>query len=231
MSRIIIIGCLLLLGFGNPVYAAPTDVYLVLYATHDGRTGHVGLAIDQYRIRVIDCADCSSGFRYDSVATGELTYFDLWPATDELSFQFLFRTVQAHYYRLPTGSAELPITVSSLLRLGLPHAMEDSCDGLLRLPTTPTRDFELVEFLQAKIDENEPFSTYDHNCADFAAAGLSVALERPIEARERVLTRLATTPNCLWRTVAALAGTRVLRDPGSQVLGSFDGQKIFYHKS
>ncbi len=231
MPRFLLVACLSVLASVSTVRAAPTDVYLVLYATHDGRTGHVGLAVDQYRIRVIECADCPAGVRYDTVATGELTYFDLWPATDDLSYQFLFSTVPAHYYRLPRGNTELPVTVRSLLRAGLPHAMEDSCDGLLQLPTSPTRDFELVDFLQGVIDGNAPFSTYEYNCADFVATGLSFALSRPIEARERVLLRSATTPNCLWRTVAALPDARILRDPGEKVRGSFDGQKIFYHKS
>ena len=231
MSRFLITGAVLLATLGAGLQAAATDVYLILYATHDGRTGHAGIAVDQYRIRVIDCADCPGGVRYDTAATGELTYFDLWPSTDDLSYQFLFSTVPAHYYRLPTGNTELPITVNSLLRLGLPHALEDSCDGLLKLPTSPTRDFELIEFLQAKIDGDEPFSTYTHNCADFVAAGLSFALMRPVEARERVLMRSATTPNCLWRTVAALPDARILRDPGDKVNGGFDGQRIFYHKS
>src|ERR1044071_162622 len=48
------------------------NVYIVIYATADGRTGHAGIAIDNYQVHIL-------GDKEDTVADGTLTYFDLWP--------------------------------------------------------------------------------------------------------------------------------------------------------
>ena len=225
--RIIIAGLLFLFA-GSQLRGGPTDVYLVLYATHDGNTGHVGIAIDKQRIRIGDCLDCPGGVRYDTVKTGELVYFDLWPALDDWTYAFFFGEVPAHYYRLPTSDVAVPITLNSLLRQGLPHALEGPCEGLLRLSTTPTQDTRLMQAFQALIDSGRPFSLYEYNCSDFVATGLNSALLPDISAEEWVLMRRATTPNALWRSLVERPDVTVLRDPGDLVGQAFNTAKIFH---
>lgn len=214
-------------GAQTQVQGKAADAYLVFYATHGGMTGHVGIAIDRNRVRITDCADCPGGVRYDTVSTGELVYFDLWPAEDKYTYRFFFGKTPAKYYRLPTSSAATPITVSTLLRKGLPHAMKDAVDGLARIPTTPSEDAELIAFMQGLIDEERPFSLYDFNCSDFVSAGLARIMPEPPVAEERVLARMSTTPNQLWKAVAAQPEIIILKDPGSKADGHFNSQRIF----
>jgi hypothetical protein len=209
------------------VQGRAADAYLVFYATHSGMTGHVGIAIDRNQVRITDCADCPGGVRYDTVSTGKLVYFDLWPAEDKYTYSFFFGNTPAKYHCLPTSSAATPITVASLLRKGLPHAMKDAVDGLAKIPTTPAQDAELIAFMQGMIDEERPFSLYDFNCSDFVSAGLAQILPEPLVAEERVLARMSTTPNRLWRAVANQSGTIILKDPGSKADGHFNSQRIF----
>ena len=214
-------------GARPQVQGKAADAYLVFYATHGGKTGHVGLAVDVNRVRITDCAACPSGVRYDTVRTGELAYFDLWPAEEDYSYSFFFGEVPAQYYRLPTSSAATPITVRRLLQEGLPHAMKNAVDGLARLPTSPTEDAELIAFMQRLIDEDRPFNLYNFNCSDFVSAGLDRVLPERPAAEERVLASMATTPNRLWKAVATQTSVTILKDPGTKADGRFNSQRIF----
>ncbi len=229
MSRITLILLVAVCFFGAraQVQGKAADAYLVFYATYGGMTGHVGLAIDINRVRITDCADCPGGVRYDTVSTGELAYFDLWPAEDDYSYSFFFGETPAKYVRLPTSSAAPPITVNLLLRKGLPHAMKDPVDGLARIPISPTKDAELISYMQGLIDAGRPFSLYDFNCSDFVSAGLDQILPERVAAEERVLASMATTPNRLWKAVAAETETVILKDPEAKADGRFNSQRIF----
>ena len=229
MPRISLIVLLLTCLFGPrpQVQGKSDDVYLVYYATYGGKTGHVGLAIDKSEVRITDCAACPGGVRYDTVRTGELVYFDLWPARENYSYSFFFGAVEPEYYRLPSGPTAPPVTVRSLLDRGIPHALNREMDGLARIPTTPTRDLQTVAYLQAIVDEARPFDLYDFNCSDFALTGLERLLGPLAGTDEPVLTRRATTPNRLWRSVAAHPRVVVVRDPGARADGSFNAERIF----
>lgn len=211
-------------GAQTQVQGKAADAYLVFYATHGGMTGHVGIAIDRNRVRI---TDCPGGVRYDTVSTGELVYFDLWPAEEKYTYSFFFGNTPAKYYCLPTSSAATPITVNILLRKGLPHAMKDAVDGLAKILTTPAQDIELIAFMQGLIDEERPFSLYDFNCSDFVSVGLARIMPEPLVAEERVLARTSTTPNRLWKAVADQPGVSILKDPGSKADGHFNSQRIF----
>lgn len=220
---------LLLCFFGalSQVHGNGQDAYLVLYATHDGQTGHVGLAVDKQRITIADCQECPGGVRYDTVKTGELLYFDIWPASDDYTYSFFFGSVPAHYYRLPNNTTARPITISSLTQVGLPHALEGSCDGLLQIKTSAAEDRELIHFLQSVIDTDRPFNLYEHNCTDFVLNGLKKIRSDIPAAEELVLARRATTPNKLWYALAGLPKTAILKDPGTKTAGRFNSQRIF----
>lgn len=229
MSRIAVIILCVTCFFGarTQVQGKAADAYLVFYATHGGTTGHVGIAVDLNRVRITDCKDCPAGVRYDTVKTGELVYFDLWPAEENYTYSFFFGETPAKYYRLPTSSAAPPITIDLLLRQSPTATLKNAPDGLARISTTPTQDAELITFMQGLINDGRPFSLYDFNCSDFVAAGLSQVLPEHLPAEERVLVSMATTPNRLWKAVAAQRGVSVLKDPGTKADGRFNSQRIF----
>ncbi|TXF90278.1 hypothetical protein FUA23_07095 [Neolewinella aurantiaca] len=229
MSRITLILLVFTAFFAarTQVQGMAADAYLVFYATYGGKTGHVGIAVDKNKIRITDCRDCPGGVRYDTVKTGEMVYFDLWPAEERYTYSFFFGSTPARYYRLPTSSAAAPVTTNSLMEQGLPHAMKDGVDGLARLPTSPAQDAELIAFMQRMIDEQRPFDLYDFNCSDFVSAGLALIMPEPPVAEERVLARMSTTPNRLWKAVASQPETIILKDPGPKADGRFNSERIF----
>ena len=89
--------------FSGP--GAFADVYLVYYATVNGRTGHVGIAVDNYRILIREAWREGNLVEVeDTVATGELTYYDLWPAEDEFSVFSTGKDIPGLYYKLPVST-------------------------------------------------------------------------------------------------------------------------------
>lgn len=206
--------------------ALPAHVYIVIYATHDGKSGHAGIAVDKYEIRVTDCKNCPGGVRYDTARTGELLYFDLWPEKDRFNKDRLNENAQPHYFRLPASSAEPAITVASLIVDGIPHEEGYPCDGLLKINTNPVQDYQFVQYLDSLIAENRLFNAWTNNCADFVERGLEYLLGQNIDADEKIAWTSATTPNRLCKAVMSLPGVKVLKDPGKLVNGSFFEERI-----
>lgn len=206
--------------------ALSAHVYIVIYATHDGKSGHAGIAVDKYEIKVTDCKTCPGGIRYDTARTGELLYFDLWPEKDRFNKDRLNESVQPHYFRLPASSAEPAITVASLIIDGIPHEQGYPCDALLKINTSPAKDYQLVQFLDSLIAENRLFNAWTYNCADFVERGVEYLLGQPIDADEKIAWTSATTPNRLCKAVMNLQGVKVIKDPGKLVNGSFFEERI-----
>lgn len=206
--------------------ALPDHVYIVIYATHDGKSGHAGIAVDKYDIKVIDCKNCPGGVRYDTVRTGELLYFDLWPEKDRFNKDRLNESVQPHYFRLPTSSAEPAITAGSLILDGIPHEQGYPCDALLKMNTSPVKDYQLVQFLDGLIAENRLFNAWTYNCADFVERAVEHLVGQNIDADETIAWTSATTPNRLCKALMNLPEVKVLKDPGKLVNGSFFEERI-----
>ena len=203
------------------------NIYLILYATHAGQTGHVGVATDDYQVKISDCARCVGGVKYDTVTTGELRYYDLWPAEDDWSYSFFFGSVEARYYQLPNSTTARSITTRSLVNRGLPHALDGPCDGLLKLPVTWRELTQINNYLSGTARQKEPFNLYEFNCSNYALRALRLAYPELAVREERVLARYATTPNRLWEAAKELGGVTLLKDPGLKAKGRFNSERIF----
>jgi hypothetical protein len=95
-----------LLFFATAPFACPVfaDVYVVIYATTETKTGHAGVAIDRYQIQRRDVTVSGvTAERADTVRTGSLTYYDLWPKDDVIPKTLTFQKVEPQYYKLPGG--------------------------------------------------------------------------------------------------------------------------------
>lgn len=214
--------------FKAPVSAAVNDFYVVFYITQDGITGHVGIAVDNYQIRSRDVLDAGGErvSREDTVRTGALTFFDLWPKQD-VHFGAFNHDTEPHYFRLPRTSAEQKITVESLLKDGLPQRYRHACDAMLRIPSSPTEDFQLLAFLDSLPTLRPTYNARRFNCADFAIACLERHFGIAISAREFLPFTWVNTPNRLYRQcLRVLPAVQVLRDPGPKVKRSFFRERI-----
>src|SRR5262249_39322261 len=144
------------------------DVYVVIYATTEAKTGHAGVAIDRYQIQHTDVvAGGVRAERADTVRTGQLTYYDLWPKDDAIPRAPTLPQVAPQYYKLPAASSERAIPVESLETRGVPHKEGYACDGLLRISTGAAADFALGRYLDGQMDRNRPFDAWRFNCVDY----------------------------------------------------------------
>jgi hypothetical protein len=206
------------------------DVYVVIYATTETKTGHAGVAIDRYQVQLRDVTVGGvTPERADTVRTGALTYYDLWPKDDVIPKALTFQKVEPQYSKLPGGSSERAITVESLESRGLPHKEGYPCDGLIRIPTGAAADFALGRYLDQQLEHNQPFDAWRFNCVDFVLLALKPVLGAKLDAREPVLVRRAATPNRLYRALRALSGIdgiEVLKSADQVTQGSFWDERV-----
>ncbi len=201
-------------------------VYLVYYATINGETGHTGIAIDNYKIVVNErMGKDITTFRYDSVRTGSLTYYDLWPREDYYDKKLIAVDQQPLYCKLPRASWEPDITLSSLLLKGIPQ-YNTPVDGLVQITTTPGHDWIIRAFLDSILSVKRPFNALHYTCTDFAEQVIEFVTGEDIKAKEFVWAGWCTTPNKLYRKVARLKGTKIIKDPENVVYRSFLVERI-----
>src|SRR4051812_29174889 len=104
--------------------AAPkkgTDVYVVIYATYKGKTGHAGIAVDKYKIVYHDVKTATGIVsKKDTVKTGELLYYDFWPNDDYFNKVRTAKDIPGIFYKLPEKLFD-EITPNSLVSQGIPH--------------------------------------------------------------------------------------------------------------
>lgn len=213
----------------NPSLA---NVYVVFYMTLDGTTGHVGIAIDNYKVlvrsKVMDGVEIR---KEETHNTGDLSFFDLWPEK-EVRYGRFNRNTEPYYFKLPRTTAEAKITVETLLYRGLPHRYRRPCDALVSITTTPKEDAELLEFIHQLSEKRPYYNARKYNCADFVCLCLQQILKRKIKAREFVPMSMISTPNKLFRRLKKMPNrVEVLRDPGSKANGSFIKERILKNKA
>lgn len=205
---------------------ARAEVYLIIYATYNGNTGHCGIAVDNYKIVVEEYSNGGQiKFRYDTLQTGTLTYFDLWPMQDNYKEKY-DSEVEPHYYKLPSSAWKQLISVRTLSDQGIPHKFGYPCDGIISVPSTKRKDMLMISYLNTQVNENRNFSAMKFNCCDFIAQALTYHVGHEIYAKEFIVKGEVTTPNELFKVVAAWPGSTILKNPGTKIEGSFFEERI-----
>lgn len=204
-------------------FHAAGNIYVVIYATIDGRTGHAGIAIDNYRVQE------ASG-SWDTVADGTLTYYDLWPKEDDFALFGLSKDRTAVFYKLPNAIWSSAITVNSLYDQGIPHREHYPCDALLLLRSTAGADQLLKLHLDSVIGSGRAFNPRKYNCSDFVADAIKKLTGISIRAKEFLPFQSSTTPNKLCRKLMARSDISVIKSPGKKINGSFFRERILKKK-
>ncbi len=203
-------------------------VYLVFHATMNGKTGHTGIAIDNYQVILHE--EQHNGrdiFRKDTVRSGKLTYYDFWTKNDQTDKKLIFRDQPPRYYKLPLAAWEPDITLEYLLGKGMPYHYGYTVEGLIRMVTTPDQDEKIKNRLDSLIALNRSFHAITWNCSDFAEYAIELAAGEEINAKEFIWGGFSTTPNKLFRKASCLKGAEILRDPGKVVYGTFLVERIW----
>ncbi len=193
------------------------DLYIIFYITQNGLTGHVGIAVDNYNIRIRDVKhNGRPAVAYDTIKAGHLTYIDLW-GPPEISFRELNKDLSPRYYKLPRSSAEERITLNYFLNRGLPHAYNYPCDAVLKVPTSPYEDYLLLKRADSVISKNDYFNPKKYNCTDFVEQLLEAHFGKRIRAKEFLLLAWSTTPNKFYRRLTRHFDVKVIKGPGKKV--------------
>lgn len=212
--------------FHTQLTAKPNDTYLIFYITKTGYTGHVGIAVDNYKIVVRDTViSKKKTAAYDTVKNYSLTYYDLWgPATIGLDEHN--KDLPGRYYKLPRSSAEETITADYFLTKGLPHSYTYPCDGLVRIKTNASQDFKLKEIAEAIQQERRYFNTRSYNCTDYVIQCVNRLLGIELEAREYIPFSWSSTPNKFYRVVLSHLDVDIIKEAGSEVNESFFKERV-----
>lgn len=216
LNTIILLTCLVVISLGR----CEGNVYAIIYATLDGKTGHAGIAVDNYHII---SSDDAVG---DTVANGTLSYFDLWPSKDDFGLFSYSKDQEAMYYELPNGIWSTPLTLTYLHDFGIPHREHYPPDAILMMRTTPSQDQSLVEYLRRVIAERTTFNPRFYNCTDFVREALAAILGQKVTCREFIPFSFTSTPNKLCRRLMRMADVVVVKAPGHRIKGSFFRERI-----
>jgi hypothetical protein len=215
-----------LTGMMDQLHARPQDIYLVIYITRTGHTGHVGIAVDNYRIIARDTVmGGKQTVLYDSVKDNSLTYFDLWGPAD-IALNEHDKNLPARYFRLPRSSAEEIITVDRFLAEGLPHSYDYPCDALVRIKTTATTDYALKRIAESIQHEKQYFNSRAYNCTDYVLLCINRVFGIDLSAKEYIPFTWSTTPNKFYRVLVSSLDVEIIREPGSEVRESFFKERV-----
>lgn len=196
---------------------------MVIYATHNGRTGHAGIAVDNYRQTIREKS-------IDTMPTGALTYYDLWPKSDVFRFGQYRKNREAEFYLLPNQRLPEPVTVTSLYDEGIPHKEFYPCDALMMFRTTPAVDERLKQYLDSMLDVQQVFNARSYNCSDFVRQALLQIIPDLPQAKEFIPFSFSTTPNKLCRRLLARDEVVVLKSPGRCIRQPFILARILKSK-
>jgi hypothetical protein len=213
--------CLPLMAFGKV-----SDIYLVIYTTKPGYTGHVGIAVDNYKIIVRDTTINKAVIsRYDTVKNKSLTYYDFWGPTN-INWNEHDMDLPGRYYKLPRTSAEDRITPARFLTKGLPHAYDYPCDALIRIATTPSMDYRLIQIAEELRTEQPFFNTRKYNCTDYVLRCVNRLLDDHIEAKEYIPFFWSSTPNKFYKAITSNLTVEIIKAAGDEINNSFFKERI-----
>ena len=185
------------------------DVVLVIWASHNGKIGHAGIAISNYR----EETDANGQTRM--VPDGTYTYRDLWPGEAVGKDNFM-ENVPAIY------EDNDKVTLDQLLTEDVSGEEERPCDGLILFTT----DFDLDAKVQQSLDDfeesNPSYNGLKVNCSDYVEAALETMVGMQLPVDEKLSSKIsATTPNQVYKAAVNLNNGKVLKDPGNKVNAGF----------
>lgn len=225
MQRLKLIITLFLLQIYISLYA---DVYIILYATFQGKTGHIGVAVDEYKIKITDINLERQEYRIDTVKTGYLTYYDLWPKNESLKLSIAMDQTPK-YYKLPDYKINNLISINTLLNEGIPHKINYPVDGILLKKTKSNEDYNFSKYIEKIILSNRSFNALKFNCTDFVIECLKYFIAESIVEPELVFTFKVNTPNKYFKYLINKPGFVIFKDPKEKINGSFVNSRIIYN--
>lgn len=182
------------------------NVYVIIYATLDGKTGHAGLAVDNYKILSFDQ-------RVDTVSDGTVTYYDLWPSNDDFGFFSYSKPQPALYYKLPNAIWSKSLTLDALYYEGIPHRERYPPDAIFKIASSFGEDHKLNLEIESITQKRTQFVPRFYNCTDFVNEVLKTILGRKLRVKEFIPFSFTSTPNKLCARLMEREDVSALKAP------------------
>lgn len=193
------------------------DIILLIWASHDGKIGHAGIAVSNYKevsSRVKENGKCVT--KKEMVEDGTYTYRDLWPGGDGAGKSNFDKDI-------PSAYNKGVFTLDELKNTDVTGSEGYAADGIIQLSTDEMTDWIVNTALDAHEKYNPSYNGLNNNCTDFVEAGVSYASDgRKVNADEKLTnTTSATTPNQMYKSASKLPNAKVLKNPGTKVNQGF----------
>ncbi len=228
IRMIILVICICIHHLCKAENKSAQDIYIIVYATYKGKSGHAGIAIDKYKIVIRDVkVNDSTVYVEDTVKTGELQYFDFWPDDDQFNKMRTAQNIPGIYFKLPEKLFD-EISINSLVDKGIPHKENYPPDGLLRIRTSVQEDYRLLKTIDSTVNSNRDFNVRKFNCTDFVLVPLQQHFKRKIAVREFIPFAFSSTPNKLYQRLLKMKEVEVIKCAGAKTKNSFLKQRVFY---
>lgn len=193
-------------ALNNPLkFADPDgrDVILVIWATSNGRIGHAGVAVTNYR-----------NDNGKMVPDGTYTYRDLWPGSPVGKENF--------GENVPAVYNEVTVSKDQLINTDVTGSEGYTPDGVVQLTTDFSTDQNVLQQLSQHETNNQNYNGLTNNCSDFARTGVEAAAGGKVSASEQLTSKTsATTPNQLYKATQSLPKANVVKDPKDKVSKGF----------
>ena len=185
------------------------DIILVIWASHNGKVGHAGIAISNYR------KETDANGQTKMVPDGTYTYRDLWPSSNVGKTNFNDNVPAAY------GNCD-NVTLDQLLTEDVSGGEGQSCDGLIQFTTNYDLDAKIQQSLNNFEESNPSYNGLTVNCSDYVETALEAMVGRELPVDENLSsTTSATTPNQVYKTAATLKNGKILKDPKAKVNDGF----------
>ena len=185
------------------------DIILVIWASHDGKVGHAGIAISNYR------KETDANGQTKMVPDGTYTYRDLWPSSNvgKTNFNDNVPAAYGNYNK---------VTLDQLLIEDVSGGEGQPCDGLIQFTTDYDLDTRIQQSLNNFEESTPSYNGLTVNCSDYVEAALEAMVGRQLPVDEKLSSNTsATTPNQVYKTAATLKNGKILKDPKDKVNDGF----------
>jgi RHS repeat-associated protein len=209
------------------------DIYILIWYSEDGETGHAGVAIDNYK--TVEKKDENGNTILDKdgnpvteqVKDGTMTYYDLWPY-DQVNPAYELQTnVKADYSKgvVINSLDDLKNTDPTTNREGNVSPEGRAADGIVQVPTTYDQDEAARAKAQKEVDKNRQYNACYNNCSTYTQrvlnAGISPNVNAGQDVRPKGALRLiyddanVVAPNNLYNAALKVKGAKNIKGPAS----------------
>lgn len=206
----------------NPINAIDPDgkdVYLVVYTTAKGESGHTALAVENYRTvenKVIENGIEVTKTTYEK--TGTFTYYEFGPDVKKMGPLRAAMNVDGLYTKTENVTLE-QIKNTNVSVYESDAKKPTGPNGVVKLTTTPETDMGIKATLEKKIAAQEDYNGVKNNCTDFVDCGVDIAVGTDVSAKENVKvpvlgTKSISTPNTLYKSATKASNATVVKDAG-----------------